>query len=553
MTSELRRWPAPSPVVWRIAALTLVVLAASLGLLWLVGRTIDRNRTTASNSQLVADVQVARATLQSDVAVAARKASALARMTSVQAALASGDTAALEALTKAHPGTLLVSSRGVRRGSLSPLGVRRILDVTAGGRTIGRIVTEAPLDASFLARARANLPQGSHDLLVVTRHGRVAAGPLRAGVSLAAPTPRTVHVDGHSDRAFGARLVSDRPELAVVALSPGASSFVSAWRLPLAVFATLFALTAFLFLSFGSFRHERRRPVRRVEPAAPGEAALATQPLGMTVDVLGEKLAATHDADALLGAILDAAIKATGAAGGRVARAGEAEPGKEVLRVPLDTDDPESPSELLLFPPPTGFGADAASIAHWLGAHASTAIRDARLHRVLQDQEASDELTGLANRRRFTTELQSAFARAERGGTPLAVVLGDLDDFRAVNERFGIGTGDEVLNAVAGILRRSVRDIDMPARIGGEEFGVLLPETDAEGARQFAERLREALRTDAGVPEFLTASFGVACFPQARSAEELLAGADACLRRAKAAGKDRVVVGDGSPQAPART
>src|SRR5881275_405022 len=139
MVGEVRRRVAPNATILRGAVVGVVVLVAALVLLWLVGRTLDRNRSSASDSQLVADVQVARATLQSDVAVASRKAAALAHMARVEQALARGD---------AHPDTLLVSARGPRAGSLAPLGVQRVLDVVSGGQTIGRIVTDAALDAS---------------------------------------------------------------------------------------------------------------------------------------------------------------------------------------------------------------------------------------------------------------------------------------------------------------------------------------------------------------------------------------------------------------------
>jgi diguanylate cyclase (GGDEF)-like protein len=515
----------------------LLVLAAAFGVLWLVGRSIDRNRTTASNSQLVADLQVARATLQSDVAVATRKASALAHMPRVEEALARSDAAALQAIAATHPDALLISSGGARGGRLSPLGVRRILPVVSGGRTLGRVVTDAPLDDSFLARARASLP--SHDLLVVTQRGRVASGALPVGAALSADSARDVHALGHSYRALGSALVGDRPDLRIVALAPGGTRFLSAWRLPLAVLATLCAAGVLVLLSAGALRRqERRRPVRHVTPE-PASAPAAQPPLPLAM--LSEQLAAANDVDALLRVILDAAIKATGAAGGKVARPGETETRSDALRVPLHTNDPEGDSALLLYPPPNGFSAEAAGVAHWLGTHAGTAIRDARFHRVVQEQETSDVLTGLANRRQLTTTLEREFARAERQALPLSVVLGDLDDFKAVNDRLGFRAGDEVLKAFAATLQRCAREVDLAARIGGEQFAVVLPETDTEGATRFAERVRAEFAAAEGLPAKVTASYGIASYPRAASAEELLTIADTCLRRAKQDGKDRIV------------
>jgi diguanylate cyclase (GGDEF)-like protein len=224
-----------------------------------------------------------------------------------------------------------------------------------------------------------------------------------------------------------------------------------------------------------------------------------------------------------------------------------------MLRVPLETNEPGGDSSLLLYPPPSGFGAEAAEIAHWLGTNASRAIRDAQSHRVAQEPGANDELTGLANRRHFTTMLQQEFAQAERLAAPLSVLLSDLDDFKAVSDRLGSGARDDLLKAYAAALRRCCRDTDVVARIGGEKFGLVMPQMDAEGAREVAERLRSELRAEQGVSAQITASFGIASYPQARSAEELLLSADASLRQAKEGGKDRVVIATGSAPPAART
>ena len=113
-------------------ALTLVTLVTALGLLWALGRAVDRSHAAGSDSELAADLQVARATLAGDIAAASRRAAALARLTSAQQALAQGDAAALAAVATAHPGALLIAANGARGGSLSPLGVIRVADVVAG-------------------------------------------------------------------------------------------------------------------------------------------------------------------------------------------------------------------------------------------------------------------------------------------------------------------------------------------------------------------------------------------------------------------------------------
>ena len=110
----------------------------------------------------------------------------------------------------------------------------------------------------------------------------------------------------------------------------------------------------------------------------------------------------------------------------------------------------------------------------------------------------TDPLTGLANRRAFLEHAQAFLSAAARSGAPLALLLLDIDRFKAVNDRFGHGAGDAVLRAVAAALRGAIRVGDLPVRWGGEEFAVLLPGTDLPAAVALAERLRAAVRD--GVP-----------------------------------------------------
>jgi diguanylate cyclase (GGDEF)-like protein len=269
--------------------------------------------------------------------------------------------------------------------------------------------------------------------------------------------------------------------------------------------------------------------------------------------LVGDALAATHDQRALLPVILETMIEATGAVGGRlladgreVARAGERGEEREALKRELGGEDVGWDGLLVLHPPPGGFSDEARELARWLASQASIALENARLHTVVKEQAVTDALTGLANRRRFIEELAEEVSRAERYGGPLAVVLADLDDFKAVNDRFGHLTGDEVLKAFATVLRERLREADLPARIGGEEFAILLRETDLAGGTELAEQLRSrlaALRLTApdGRRLSVTASFGISAYPQARSEDQLLPLADAALYRAKALGKNRVV------------
>jgi diguanylate cyclase (GGDEF)-like protein len=295
-------------------------------------------------------------------------------------------------------------------------------------------------------------------------------------------------------------------------------------------------------------RRERRRSLGPRSAPADGHDALA---------LVGDALAATHDPEALLPVILGVAIEATGATGGRLVEGtrelavrGRPPTDGEPLVLPLGgTEDERS---LYLYPPRAGFNTESRELAGWLATQASIALENAHLHGLVKAQAVTDELTGLANRRRFMEVLTLERKRAERFESPLGLVLVDLDDFKLVNDRFGHQTGDEVLRGLSEVFRASLRDVDIAARLGGEEFAVLLPETDEIGAAGVAERLRAGLAAlDLEDPEggrfSVTASFGVAVYPQARSSDELLTLGDAALYRAKAEGKNRVVLAPARP------
>jgi diguanylate cyclase (GGDEF)-like protein len=134
-------------------------------------------------------------------------------------------------------------------------------------------------------------------------------------------------------------------------------------------------------------------------------------------------------------------------------------------------------------------------------------------------------------------------AQAGRGTAPLSVIALDLDHFKALNDRHGHQAGDEALAAVGAALRAGVRASDFAGRWGGEEFVVLLPDTDLAGAAEVAGKLRELIAgiTVPAAPSGVTASLGVASLPEhAGSGDELFRAADRALYGAKAAGRDRV-------------
>jgi diguanylate cyclase (GGDEF)-like protein/putative nucleotidyltransferase with HDIG domain len=173
----------------------------------------------------------------------------------------------------------------------------------------------------------------------------------------------------------------------------------------------------------------------------------------------------------------------------------------------------------------------------------------------LEEQARIDPKTGLFNARHFSTALAEEIARAERFERPAALIMGDLDLLREINNTYGHLVGDDVLAGVADVFRDQLRHYDIPARFGGEEFAILLPETSADSALEIAERIRRAVAARvfdvpaASEPVHVTISMGVACFPRdGGSPTELLHHADLAVYRAKLQGRNRVL-GAGADQA----
>lgn len=192
------------------------------------------------------------------------------------------------------------------------------------------------------------------------------------------------------------------------------------------------------------------------------------------------------------------------------------------------------------------FGPDVdLSLLQLLGAHAASAIDNSRLYALA----TTDPLTGLSNKAPWRERLSQDLDRATRYHVPTSVLMIDLDHFKSVNDRHGHLAGDAVLRAVGGVMLDTARSPDLPGRYGGEEFVLLLPHTDLNGALIVAERLREriqALKTEYDQQVILvTVSIGVASAeanPEGQiSLDHLLAQADRALYAAKLAGRNQVI------------
>ena len=168
----------------------------------------------------------------------------------------------------------------------------------------------------------------------------------------------------------------------------------------------------------------------------------------------------------------------------------------------------------------------------------------------LERLASTDALTGLTNRRRFLEIFEKECSRIQRYGGALTLLMFDIDHFKRVNDTWGHSAGDVVLRKVASETHLVLRMVDTAARIGGEEFVILLPETELSGAFLIADRLRllvadTAVEQDQGPPISVTISIGVAMIGLDESAESLLSRADQAMYQAKNNGRNRVEISAG--------
>ena len=196
-----------------------------------------------------------------------------------------------------------------------------------------------------------------------------------------------------------------------------------------------------------------------------------------------------------------------------------------------------------------GFAEHEFELAKWFGDAAALAIDNAQIRARLEHLAQTDSLTGLYNHRFFHERLRSELTRASRSHDSVAVLMFDLDDFKRVNDVYGHGAGDQLLMQIARVARETVRGSDVVCRIGGEEFGVIMPSCDAGDAVGLANRLTERLCDVEFEPAGrMTVSIGISQGPHdAMNPRELVACAEAAMMTAKARGKNQVVLFDDGP------
>lgn len=471
-------------------------------------------------------------------------------------------------------------SRRLEIGRRAGIVATRVVRVRGGSRVLGTIVATLPLDEALLRRVGHKSGLAASDRLLLVRR---AANRRSRGAFVAS-------LSGSDYRALSSPLPG-QPRLELAVLAPSATIARTAGATQRHLF---FVLAAALLVLAAIATFEGRSVMRSLKELTSAARALGEGELGRRVPIrgrdefaqlaqafngmaaqlrarlrqlehqrgrlreslnrIGELLVATHDVEQLLPVIASAALETAGARGailiseeGIVVEVGELDGAGERLELPITAGDAKF--GILVLEGST-LGKEELAATRSLVAQAGVALENARLHKALEVQATSDPLTGLANRRRSEEFLATEVARSERYQTPLALILGDIDGFKAANDSHGHAFGDVILREFAAVLVETLRDVDLAGRWGGEEFLVVLPGTDLAGALEAAERIRatfadRAFRIARDAETAITVSFGVSEHWLGMDKEALVSAADDALYAAKRGGRNRVEAASG--------
>jgi diguanylate cyclase (GGDEF)-like protein len=555
--------------------------------------SLTRNSETRRvDAVLQSGLRSASVAYEDDLARTQHAATMFASNRDLQRALLTNDRGALARIVRAVP-NLRVDAGRLSVGHTPTLAATRGVSVRGSRGRLAEVIAALPIDAKLARSLERRAGLEPEQRIVFVERGRVVAGagPLGARPVLQAGHSESVELGGTRYRAIQSGPLGTQQGTRILILAPQSAidraSASTEKRLALMMLITLVLLILIAYFEgrsivgrLGGFAGAandiaRGRFDSRVQVKGRDEFARLSLAFNEMADELearqreldeerrrlreatmrfGEALAATHDSDELLRVFVETAVESTGALGGvfagehgELVRKGNPDAGARRLESPVTAGE-ETFGTLIL----SGeeFTQEQEETADWLAGHAATALGNARFHRAVRHQALVDGLTGLANRRPCEDALKKEVVRAKRLGDPLAVIVADLDDFKAVNDKHGHPTGDKVLREFAEALKASVREIDLPSRWGGEEFVVVLPGTDEAGGAHVAERIRRefarrVVLASSGEQIISTASFGVVGFAGRGGTSELLGAADAALYRAKRAGKDRIATAEG--------
>jgi len=565
--------------------LSLLPVAAAF---WGFSTVAAHGETKRVDERLQAGLRASLAGYQQRIDSAQATATNLAAAKLFKRDLEQNDDIAVRRALQRYPNVEITGPFGLRFGAAPPvLSAKRTASMFSPRGFIGSVTAFVPFDTNLAIRLRKTSGLENDDALVILDGTRIVASspPVFGFADLRAGASQVASIGGARYRAVSAGSIEEFQPTRIAVISPQhkIDAAASATRMRLLVFM----LGVLVLVSIVAY-FEGRSIVRRLSGLVAAAHGIARGRLSERVPVRGrdefaqlgrafnemadqlearlheleeerarvrtaftrfaDALGATHDPDQLLRVVLDTALEATGATSAEIVdrgvllQAGDLSGAEDRLEIPLVAGQATFGTLVLVGP---SFDEEARLTATSLAAQAVVALENARLHGIVERQALIDNLTGLANRRHSEEALSAELARAERFGTPLSVVFADLDEFKAVNDRYGHPAGDLVLREFADVLHATLREADVAGRWGGEEFLLLLPGTDADGGAQLAERVRAGIedrtvRGPTGDPISITCSFGVASYPAAETADDLLAAADDALYEAKRAGKNRV-------------